>query len=681
MGEITLSTISKGGLHMKPFGLIGSLFWTVVLMCSAVLTQAQEASPMPGDPLTGNGDVDRSVLTYASLFSSNYGSSPVNDMNGFGLPANAAQPTESFEGTLTLSNLSNNGFKELVDIYKLIFHRDSPWKHLPAFSFQFVQNGSYIIPAQQGLIYTGHPDWNYIIGPGRVWIENSDHGYMRAALPFSLVQRNQNCVHNGELTFLFSNTSSPNVSNVYYQITQETCYPMKFDEWGTLTATYSPGTVANDTAIENAAAAEVGNRMPTKPFSELATDFPNSGIVLSNFTHQYSCSRREPACVTTYGLVINGTNYSSGNNCATRWGNYAFCDEMRLPSYSTAKTAFANVALARLGQMYSTGMYELLIENVIVPDGGNWSLTTLNDAVDMASGNYNLNGFESDEGSTKMSHFLEAEAYSTKIDDAFVFVRHYVTPDTLWIYHSSDTFLATSAMNLYLQQMQRSTSADIFDQVLNDVYIPLNTSQGFGSMLRTNDSPSGHPTGYYGLFYLQDDIAKIGDWLNNGHGVINNEQVLEPTRLTASLFRNPNVTGLSVPVPNDINFFYKNATWGKMMTPAQFPQYSCTFHVAYMSGFGGITVLMLPDGVTYYVFTDNNQFYWYDAVNEINKIAPFCVQPLNALGIQAPPGVQAPVAQGKHYNGDLYASDHAPFSKCAAASKRRRHKGADEECE
>jgi len=73
------------------------------------------------------------------------------------------------------------------------------------------------------------------------------------------------------------------------------------------------------------------------------------------------------------------------------------------------------------------------------------------------------------------------------------------------------------------------------------------------------------------------------------------------------------------------------------MSPAQFPQYSCTFNVAYMSGFGGITVLMLPDGVTYYIFTDNNEFYWYDAVNEINKIAPFCNTAGNALAIQTPP--------------------------------------------
>ena len=65
-------------------------------------------------------------------------------------------------------------------------------------------------------------------------------------------------------------------------------------------------------------------------------------------------------------------------------------------------------------------------------------------------------------------------------------------------------------------------------------------------------------------------------------------------------------------------------TWGKTMTPSQFPQYSCTFRIAHMTGYGGNSVLLLPDGVTSYVFTDNNQFCWYNAVNEIDKIAPFC---------------------------------------------------------
>lgn len=594
----------------------------VMLVAWSALSLPAQVNPVPGDPLTGNGSVSRSVLTYSNLFSSSYGSSPVNDMGGFGLPANAAQPTQSFEGTLTLNNTATSGsFTKISDLYNLIPAGDSPWKHLPAFSFQFVQNGSHFIPTQQGLIYTGNADWNYILGPGRVWLENSDNGYMRVALPFALVQRNQNCVHNGEMTFLFSNTASPNISRVYYQITQETCYPMKFNMWGQLSATYAPGTVQNDTAIENAEAAEVANRMPTKLFSALTTDFPNAGLVLSNFTKGF----RSPSDITTYGLVVNGTNYSSGNNCQTRYGNYAFCDDMRLPSYSLAKSGVADVAMMRLGQLYGTGVYNLLIKNYVPQyvNGGTWTITTFANTGDMATGNYNSSTYMSDENGQAMANFLNAETYSTKIADAFAFKTRYVTPGTQWVYQSAATFIQTQAMNAYLQQ-QKGSGADIFNQIRDDIYKPINVSQGGLTLIRTDNSSAGHPTGYYGLFLIQDDIAKLGNFLNNGNGLINNVQVLEPTRLRESLFRESNPSGTALLTTAGDSMYYKDDFWGKQMTPGQFPQYSCSFWVSYMSGFGGNTVLLLPNGVTYYLFSDNEEFYWYDAVNEINKIAPFC---------------------------------------------------------
>lgn len=41
-----------------------------------------------------------------------------------------------------------------------------------------------------------------------------------------------------------------------------------------------------------------------------------------------------------------------------------------------------------------------------------------------------------------------------------------------------------------------------------------------------------------------------------------------------------------------------------------------------MSGYGGITVAMMPNGATYYYFSDNNEFSWSAAVAEADKLAP-----------------------------------------------------------
>jgi hypothetical protein len=381
-----------------------------------------------GQELTGKGEVSRSVLARGQLFAKKAPSKPIDDTAGFAVPAGAAEPSQSFEGTLTLNDPSSNGdFSQLVDIFRLIPLIDSPWKHLAPFHFQFVQAGSYLIPAQQGLaFFPSSPTWNYIIGPGRVWDEKSDEGYTRAAFPFALVQRNQNCVHNGEMTFLFRNAGSPNISNVYYQITQETCYPMKFNLWGMASATYSRGVVADGALIRKKHENELARRVPTKPFSNLAKDFPGSGIDLGAFTAAY----KHPKNVTTYGLMIHGTNYVSG--CATRSGQYAFCAEMRVPSYSIAKSAFAGVALMRLGQLYGADVYGLKIKDFVPASviRGKWDATTFGNASDMATGNFNLGDYEADEDSPVDDTFLIAEAYTPKLADAFGFKDHAVAPGT-----------------------------------------------------------------------------------------------------------------------------------------------------------------------------------------------------------------------------------------------------------
>ena len=610
---------------MKPQAFLRFLLLCPLLTVWFAL-ESWATTRVPGDPLGGNGKVNRSVLTYEELFSNVAPSAPVDDSAGFALPANAAPPSQVFEGTLMLSDPESGGGAEILrDDFADDNASNSAWRHLPRFSFQFVQNGSYLIPIRQDLVITGNAAWNYIVGPGRVWRESGDRGYMRASLPFALIERNQNCVHNGEMTFVFNRSKRPNISRVRYQVTQETCLYFKLNMWGQLAAIYAPGRVADKEAIENVEAAEVAHRIPTKPFGALATDFPNSGIDITNFTRGF----KSPADITTYGLLINGVNYVSG--CQTRYGFYAFCDNMRLPSYSTAKSSFAGVAMMWLGQQYGSTVYGQLIRNYVPQyvDGGDWTNVTFDNASDMATGNYISAGNQADEDSPQELAFLIAEPYSERIADAFKPFPHKAAPGTTWVYQSHATFILTQAMNSYLQQKQGG-GADIFNSIRDAVLKPLNMSQGSLSMLRTDNSASGKPFGSHGLFFIQDDIVKIGRFLNNSGGVIGKIQVLDPNRLQESLFRTANAATLGVPVPDTgtpavpNTFRYHNQFWAKHMTTAEFPQYRCNFWVSFMSGYGGNSILLLPNGTTYYIFSDGNEFIWYTAVNEINKIAPLC---------------------------------------------------------
>jgi len=452
------------------------------------------------------------------------------------------------------------------------------------------------------------------------------------------VQRNQNCVHNGEMTFLFSSTKTPRISNVYYQITQETCYPMKFNMWGIVAADYAPGTVPGDEALRENYAAENAHRMPTKPFSALAVDHPSAGIDMAAFARAY----KHPGEITTYGLVFRGVNYVAG--CPTRFGEYAFCSEMRLPSYSIAKSVFAGVALMRLGELYGAGVYSELIKSFIPETslGGKWDATTFNNTSDMATGNFNLDKYEADEDSLTMDKFLVDEAYHAKLADAFAFNQNYAPPGTKWIYQSSATFVLTQAMNAYLRQ-HRGRDADVFDMVRDDVYKPLHVTMGGLTTIRTDDSATGAPSGYYGLFFNQEDIAKIANFLNNDAGAIDGVQVLEANRLKESLFRGTNREDVGVPILGatsgsalgppklgrgsaspSVSRRYTHGFWGKNITPMEFPEYSCGFWVPLMAGYGGNIVELLPNGATFYIFSDGREFPWVDSVHEIAKLAPMC---------------------------------------------------------
>ena len=43
-----------------------------------------------------------------------------------------------------------------------------------------------------------------------------------------------------------------------------------------------------------------------------------------------------------------------------------------------------------------------------------------------------------------------------------------------------------------------------------------------------------------------------------------------------------------------------------------------------MAGYGGNIVMLLPDGATYYIFSDGMEFPWEMSLREINKVAPMC---------------------------------------------------------
>lgn len=548
------------------------------------------------DCLPGNGNVSRSALTYSTLQTPGTGS--LVDLSAFAVPANAANPANMFQGTLAFSAVQR-GWTSVRDTHG--YAAISGIKTLPNFNYQFVQHGTHLIPVSRGLVITSHPVWELILEPGRVWDESSDNGYSRAAIPFALQEYGANCTHNGVLSFLFKNDGS--MSSLAYEIASETCNYYQFNLYGQLAASYAPGTVANAAAIKSAYETEIANRMPVKAIGALATDYPGSGINIATLGSEQGASAR-----SAFGVAYNGVHYTGA--CTTRYGDYPYCDVLDLPSYSVAKSVYGAYGLMALEHAYPGLRNTSISSQVSACPASRWSDVSLEEALDMATGNYTSSGFEVDEGSSAMVNDFFLDYTDSGMTTFACGYPRKSTPGSLWVYHTSDTYLLGRALDGYL-------AADSFNWMVENIYTPLKLSPTAKAMIRTFDTANQQVSGY-GLTFHRDDVVKLAEFLNTAGGAIAGVQKLDPAMVNETL-QNTAYHGLTAGSAYD---FYDNGFWIWKADAAL----GCgsARYIPYMSGFGGISVVLLPNNMVYYFFSDNAEYTFNNSVGELDKIGDFC---------------------------------------------------------
>jgi hypothetical protein len=580
------------------------IHWKYFTLACASLSLSIGAQAQIYGSLSGNGIVNRTNLTYSTMTGT---AAALVDYSAYAVPVGAANPDANFQGTLTLTNNSTSGS---IKATKGVVGSYTDPGHLPNFSYQFVQNGTHLIPVNRGLLLTTHANWNLILEPGRVWKETTDNGYSRAAVPFALQQKLNNCTHNGVMSFLFKDGGS--ISNVSYQIAGETCAYFQFNAWGNLSATYTPAAVSGAATLIAAYETEVSNRMPAKPIAALATDYPTAGITLANIGSQQTA-----AYMTMYGVSYNGINYVGG--CNTRYGTYPYCEVLDLPSYSTAKSMVGAIGLMRTEQKYS-GTQKTLSIGSLVPEctGSQWVAPTMLNALDMATGNYNLAGFESDEGSTAMSNgFFKKATYADRVAFSCSYTNK-KTPGTTWIYHTTDTFLLGRALqNIYRTQENSSTKDFFTDMLVAEIYSPLGMSPTSKTTLRTSDT-SLLPYSGYGLTFHHDDFVKMGNFLYKDAGKIGGVPMLDSVLLSESMQQTSShglTTGTSTSNYHH-GFWVYNAKADLGCSADRW--------IPYMSGYGGIGVVMLKNNMVYYYVSDKDEYGFINTVKELHKISSAC---------------------------------------------------------
>jgi len=285
----------------------------------------------------------------------------------------------SFEGSIVLTpniNRSNLALTDENDLYR--FEKktrpddfSNNRKVIPALNFDFVQSGDKIIPTIRRLTLSQNKHWDYILGVGKIWQEQGDLGFFRVAMPFALVEKNQNCVHNGVVSFLLNKEGITKVisSDFYYQISSETCIYFKADFWGTGSVDYQPRQIDSKIQIISRYQQEQYSTLPTKPLAVIKKTFPQlelSKVALASSIKEADMSR--------YGVIYQGNHYISA--CTTRAGNYPFCQQLVLPSYSTAKSLFGGVTMMYLAKQFPDIFSEKVSDWVKECSGEQWQQVT-----------------------------------------------------------------------------------------------------------------------------------------------------------------------------------------------------------------------------------------------------------------------------------------------------------------
>ncbi|GEM_PF-830940 len=500
---------------------------------------------------------------------------------------------KSFSGILKVDQPAIGiGYNVIIDSRKI--YQDNH-KNIPKFEIEISSLDGKVYPKNTKIIETNHLFWNIQFGVGSSKLEISSSNTL-ITLPFSLIHKSANCIHNGIGVFSISNDNQ--ISNIIFEIASETCAYYKFDYVGLYSANF-----------------QFTNALPN-----LSNNSDKNIISIENLYKRYNLTNKsflnsdyiDPSNVTMFGLIDSNNHYVS--SCMTRLGNYPFCDQILLPSYSLAKSIAGTFSLSLLESQY--GSISNLYVSDLVPEcyGRKWKNVTLNNLSDMSTGQYFNSIHDFDESSVASSEVIFMfEEHKDKIKKACSAFPKKTKPGTRFVYHTSDTYILGLALNNYLQS--NSNRKDYF----NDVLIPFlesnNLSQTSQSVLATNDNIKQSYTGW-GMFFLRSDLDRLATIIHN----IKNNSSTQLTYLYDALNPNDNNSLLAIP---SVNIYYNNGFWSRKFDKNIF---NCSEDVwiPFMSGFGGITFAFFPNGMSYYYFSDGYEFAWESAIFSSHSIKPFC---------------------------------------------------------
>jgi CubicO group peptidase (beta-lactamase class C family) len=424
-------------------------------------------------------------------------------------PGEGALPAPEFAGVLRVHASPMQTLPVLAQ--PLIQGRDA--RIFPGVQLEFFTIGDLLVPVQRGEMVreTGagpaRSYWRVIPQFGKVWREKGDGDWSRAAFPIMLVNDTENHAHQGLATFLYR---PGQVTGLMIQFVQQTGpYMIKqyFVAWGYVPAEFAAGDSAKLEARRTQAQAELKDRLPAKPWSELQKTVPPGA--LDGFGGPIY-----PKWQVAVALVRDGTLYYQ--DPVTPYGPYPYPLEMRFGVRSVTKSVFAPLALLHLAQVYGPWVLTLKVGDYVPGLDPKWRRVRFVDAADMATGYGGM-------GSTKThpndifdgylggnyDAWYTAPSYADKIRQIDANLHPYPwEPGTVMRYRDQDYFLLGAAIDGFLKSV-RGPQADLEEMVQTEVLTPIGIHQAPTVRTREPGGKDGLVWCNAGYYPTLDDLAKI----------------------------------------------------------------------------------------------------------------------------------------------------------------------------
>jgi hypothetical protein len=504
------------------------------------------------------------------------------------------------------------------------------YRYFPGFSVDFFTVGDSLVPTDRSIIINPG-NWSLILSPGRVWSEPGDGGRSRASFPFTLGsppdrQSNGGEAHNGVAAFVFDDES---VSSLRFQITQETAPDGDiFDMWGQAPLEYEPRAVEGVAELAAAFAAEIATEMPIHPWSDLEEQY--GGDVLDTFTAGLA-----PEEVSAAGIVVDGAVYLQPST--TRHGEYPYPRQMQHAGMSISKSIGAGVAMLWLAEEYGEAVFDLRVGDYleVTASHDGWSEVTFGDVLDMATGvgdnapdRLPYDVYANESGPNYVDFYL-AETTEAKLDAAFAAADYSWGPGEVLRYASAQTFVLAAAMDAYLESREGSDT-DLWERLTEEVFRPIGVHHMTMMRVADEDGNGTVPLMASGLRLTVDDVGKIVTLLQNG-GYHDGQRLLHEGRLLDALYRTGQLAGL--PSGKSFEFgdqAYHASFWSLPHRTAE----GAYFQVPFMSGAGGNTIFLAPNGVSTFVFTDSGRdTYSLNSPAVAEAIRPYPAEGLDGVSL------------------------------------------------